>query len=530
MARFSFKNLFGGTPRTTDIKIKPSVIATGESAESTDNIGAFDNSRFTYSGDITQVDFNSILINKQDNINQIYQLSDYFTDSNPIVHGINKHVYVPFANGEWYLTSENQKTIDIFEEHYKKIRLSELIADIFLQLFKYNNVFVYKWNGFAKTLPPHKCTIANIMIDGTPVVDFDVQSLQYEFKQRTYSLLEQPGVKDEKLEDILKGYPPEIAKAIRKGEQKARLDPKNCFVIQGDKEGWLRYAIPWIVSAFPALAKTALIEKYEASLLNVGARSFLHVTYGDSTKGQEMYPDEVQIKQLRRIITAAMQGKPLAVTNHLVKCQTIQFDMSELYENPLYAQVNADILSAGGIAGIIVNGESEEGSTFASAQVSMKAAEARIESARREVEDFMNKFNRSLVEDIRLVRTNNLKQIPEFHFKPLGINGKEELRKAGADLWKQGLLSTETYLSSNGYSLEKEKARREKERDDGYDGVMIPRDKMYEAVESLSTKDEDANSVGRPKMTDDERHSDPENAIRSKQAKDSESGDLSADE
>ena len=283
-------------------------------------------------------------------------------------------------------------------------------------------------------------------------------------------------------------------------------------------------------SAFPALAKTALIEKYESSLLNVGARSFLHVTYGDSTKGQEMYPDEAQIRQLRKIITAAMTGKPLAVTNHLVKCMPVQYDMSELYENPLYAQVNADILSAGGIAGIIVNGESEEGSTFASAQVSMKAAEARIEAARREVEDFMNKFNRSLVEDIRLVRTNNLKQIPEFHFKPLSINGKEELRKACTELWKQGLLSTETYLNANGYSVEKERARRETEKNEGYDEVFIPRDKMYDNTGSEEPENEDANSVGRPKMTDDERHSDPENAIRSKQAKDSESGDLSADE
>ena len=204
--------------------------------------------------------------------------------------------------------------------------------------------------------------------------------------------------------------------------------------------------------------------------------------------------------------------------------------MSELYENPLYAQVNADILSAGGIAGIIVNGESEEGSTFASAQVSMKAAEARIEAARREVEDFMNKFNRSLVEDIRLVRTNNLKQIPEFHFKPLSINGKEELRKACTELWKQGLLSTETYLNTNGYSVEKERARRETEKNEGYDEVFIPRDKMYDNTGSEEPENEDANSVGRPKMTDDERHSDPENAIRSKQAKDSESGDLSADE
>ena len=517
----NIRNLFGGRTPQTPKSIDRNIIV-GASGE-TEQIGAFDNSRFTYSGDVTSVDFNSILTNKQENINLIYQLSDYFTDSNPIVHGINKHVYVPFANGEWFLTCENQKTIDIFMEHYKKIRLRELISDILLQYFKYGNGFVYKWNGYAMTLPPHKCNIANIAIDGTPVVDIDVQSIQYEHRQRTYSLLEQPGVKDENLEDILKGYPPEIAKAIKDGDQRARLNPDNCFVIQGEKEGWMRYAIPWIVSAFPSLAKCDLIEKYEESLLNVGARSFLHVTYGDATKGQEMYPDEAQIRALRKIISAAMQGKPLAVTNHLVKCAPIQFNMKDLYENPLYAQVNGDILSAGGIAGIIVNGESEEGSTFASAQVSMQAAAARIEAAQREVEDFMNKFNKSLVEDIKLVRTNNLKQIPEFHFKPLSMNGKKELREACSELWQKGLVSTSTYLNAHGYSLEEEKVKREKEKNEGFDDILIPRDKMYE--ESSANNGEE-NSVGRPAMTDEERHSDPENAIRSKQAKDAESGDL----
>jgi len=530
MAGFKWGNIFGRASKKPVIEtpVNRTEICVGAQNDS-GQIGAFDNSRFTYSSDIADVDFDSILGNKQDNINTIFQLVDYFTDANPIVHGIIKHVYVPFICGEWFLTCENQKTIDIFMEHYKKIRLNELIHDIGLQLSKYNNVFVYKWKGYAMTLPPHKCTIANIAIDGTPVVDFDVQSMQYEHKQRTYSLLEIPKVKDEELKDILKGYPPEIAKAVKSGDQKARLDPKNCFVIQGDKEGWLRWAIPWVVTAFPALAKAALIEKYETSLLNVGARSFLHVTYGDNTKGQEMFPDKAQIQQLRKIISSAMTGKPLAVTNPLVKCQTIQFSMKDLYENPLYAQVNADILSAGGIAGIIVNGESEEGSTFASAQVSMQAAAARIEAAQREIEEFMNKFNRSLVEDIKLVHTNNLKQIPEFHFKPLSMNGKKELREACGELWKQGLLSTATYLSAHGYSLEDEKVKREKEKNQGYDDIFVPRDKMY-GNDNVVESDTAPTKVGRPKMTDEERHSDPENAIRSKQAKDSEAGKLDSEE
>ena len=47
-----------------------------------------------------------------------------------------------------------------------------------------------------------------------------------------------------------------------------------------------------------------------------------------------------------------------------------------------YKDVNAEILSAGGISGIIVSGRAEDGSNFASAQVSMQTAAMRIKQAR----------------------------------------------------------------------------------------------------------------------------------------------------
>lgn len=266
------------------------------------------------------------------------------------------------------------------------MHLQERIDDILLEYFKYNNVFIYVWQGTIMTLPPHRCKIGNTLIDGTPVVDYDVQSLQNEFRQRTYSVNEIKSLKDDELDSVLKGYPPEIADAIKKGAQYAQLDPANTFVIQGSKEGWTRYAIPWITSALPSLAKKELISKYETSLLNLGCRSFVHVRYGDTTKGYDMLPDREQLTAVRSVFSSAMAGNPLAVTNHLAAAQVIQADLSDLYQWPMYSQVNADILAAGGIAGIVVNGASENGSTFASAQVSMQAAAQRIDAARREVE------------------------------------------------------------------------------------------------------------------------------------------------
>lgn len=480
-----------------------------------ENLRAFDNSNITFNTPLGDVDIDSVLRDKQRYIFDLYKLSDYYTDSDPIVHGIIKNVYVPFTSTKYFLTCPNTKTIAIFEDYYKQIRLNELMDDIFLQKYKYNNVFVYIWNGVPMTLPPHKCTIANVMLNGEPVVDFKVDSIQIEFKQRLYSLYNTTNVSDEKFEEVLEGYPPEIADAIRNRKQYARLAPENVFVLQGLKEGWMRYAVPWIASALMALAKKELISKYETSLLNLGSRSFLHVTYGDDK--MDMLPDANQLRSVKQIFSSAMKNSPLAVTNYLAKATPVQADLSDLYQWPLYANVNADILSAGGISGIIVNGASEEGSTFASAQVSVQSVMNRINATRAEFEVFMAKLNKRLIEDIRLVKTNNLKNVPEFHFVPTDMNGEKEIKETCEKLWTEGLVSTYTMLKTFGYSLTEERKNRETEASDGTDEVMSPRQIQPQAESA---------GPGRPKLDDDERNSDPDNAIRSKQSKDSADGDI----
>ncbi len=507
------------------VEARPPVnVAVGATGDTEEALTAFDNSNITFSGKLGSVNYDDILRDKQRNIETLYRLADYYTDADPIVHGIIKGVYVPFTSGGWYLTGENEKTIDIFEEHYRKIRLKEQIDDIFLQYYKYGNVFVYIWDGHIMTLPPHKCKVGNVMLNGVPVVDFDVLDIATEFRQRTYSFLKDDQVDDNTVEEILNGYPPEVAEALRQGKQYATLDPNNCFPLQALKEGWTRYAVPWIASALPALAKKELIQNYETAMLNIGARPFVHVQYGDSTKGQEMYPDAQQLGMVRNIFSKAMGGKPLAVTNHLAKAQVILADLSSLYQWPMYDSVNEDILAAGGIAGIIVNGRSEDGSTFASAQVSTQSLTARIEAARKEFEEFMNKVNRRLAEDIKLVHVNNMKAIPEFHFIPFDADGEKALRETCEKLWEQGTVSTRTLLNMNGFSLAKEKTQREKEASDGTDEVMKSRDLIIQA----GPEDEEGN-MGRPEMDDSERNSDPANAIRSKQSKDAKDGNAAAE-
>ena len=503
-----------GRNETAAVQPKRTVVGAGNENDQI-TIQSFSNSNFTFSGELAAFDYVSILRDKQNNIQQFYQLADYYTDADPIVHGIVKHVYVPFSTcSDWYLTGSKEKTYALYEEQYKRMRLREKIDAIMLEIWKYSNVCCYLHKGDLITLPVDKWRIGNTTFNGTPIVDYDCQSILNEFRMKSY-MVDQKYAKDNEQDYILKGYPEEIQKAVKVGQQYAQLNPENTFVLQTSKESWQRYAIPFIASCLRALAKKELISSYEDAMLNIGKRSFVHVTYGESAKTADILPDEVQLSAVRRIFLSAMSGTPLAVTNHLAEAKPIQFDMDDLFQWDKFKGVNNDILSAGGISGVLVSGLVEDGSTFASAQVSMQTAEARINSVRDEFCEMMTKINRRLAEEIP--GTYNLKETPEFHFKPLTMEGKKALREKCIELWEKGVVSTKEMMETNGYSIDVERTQRMKEATDGFDKDLAPR----EAVNPVNNTSNNTTSIkiGRPSKDDSERTSDPEAALRGKEPK-----------
>lgn len=514
----------GLKPSIEERKRIDNVVVGARGDKDEENIQTFNNSNITFASGLGDYDFDSILRDKQRNIVSLYQLADYYSDSDALIHGIIHHIYKPYTlSSGWALTGANEKTYKIYEEYYDKIRLREKLDSIALEYWKYGNVFVYIYNGVPITLPVHKCKIGNVALNGEPVVDFDCQSIYNEWRAKSYSVKEN-WIKDNKLETYFKGYPPEVQKALNSGVQYAQLDPKYCKVLQGPKEGWQRYAIPFIASCLHALSRKELISDYESSVLNLGIRSFVHVKYGDPKK--EMLPDSRQLTEVRRIFSKAMAGFPLAVTNHLADTDVVQPKLDDLFQFDKYRDVNNDILSAGGVSGMLVTGVSEDGSTFASAQVSMETVAARIEAARDEICDLMNRINVCIQEKLAEQHIYNIKKVPEFYFKPLDMNGRKSLREACEQLWIKGLVSTKTYMEMNGYSTDHEKELRMREAEDGTDEVLVPREEqraVNSAADNEPTNDspDDASEEtrGRDSLDDDERKSDPESAKRGAQPK-----------
>lgn len=480
--------------------------ATKENAP--DVFQSYTNSNITFSGSLSGYDYDSILRDKQNNIVSLYQLSDYYTDEDSIVRGIVHHVFVPFSTcSQWLLMGENEKTIKLFEDQYKRMRLREKLNGIMLEYWKYSNVVCYLHEGQLITLPIHKCKIGNMMLNGMPLVDLDCMSIQNEWREKGYSVKEN-WIKDNNLEQYFKGYPKEVREALNKGEQYAQLDPANTYVMQGNKESWNRYAIPFIAACLEPLSRKELITTYEKAILNLAAHGFTHAKYGDDKKGQDMLPDINELRQVQNIFKQGMTGFPLVVTNQLADAKFVQAETDDLFQWDKYRDVNNDILSAGGVSGIVVSGVSQDGSTFASAQISMETAEARINDAREKFCELMNRINERLTEIIP--GTYNLKEIPEFKFMPLSMEGKKALREACKELWMNGVVSTRTYLDAYGYSIDKEvEARKEEAKE--VDSVLVSRQNN-----AVSSNNEEG---GRPEVDDSDRKSDPDDADRSKQPK-----------
>ena len=491
-----------------------------------DTSHTYDDRNITFTGELADYDYEAILRDKQKNIIKLYELANYYVDEDPLVHGIIKGVYAPFSVSDWKLVGKDENIKKKYEKYYERINLRDRMESIFYQLYMYSNVYIYlQEDGNIVTLPVHKTRISNIMINGEPVLEFDAASVVNEhFMQGIPS--DKYFIDDDSIDVKLYGLPPEVGEGIKKGQQWVQLDPRNTFVLQGLKEDWTRYAIPMIAPMLSGLKKKAKIGNYEDAMLDLGAHSFVHATYGSpKADTTDMLPNIQELSAVQRVFRNAMQGNgnALAVTNNWANADVIQPDLKEFFDTDKYKECNAEILSAGGISGIIVSGIAGDGSTFASAQVSINTADKRIEHARRNFCELMDKINYRVNGDM-ITRSRNDK-IPKFDLEPVDLSGNGKFQKTCLDLWKQGCLSTETMLDAHGFNFEQEVSRKQQEVDDGTfelmkTGTDVPEDYNGTPTQSpTQTVPTEEGKVGRPEMTEEERTSDISKAYTGKQPK-----------
>jgi len=84
-------------PSAPAIVATPPELAIAADFNQIDVSQTFNDRNITFTGDLKGFNYTSLLRDKQNNINQFYQLADYWVDADPLFRGAIKEVYVPFS-------------------------------------------------------------------------------------------------------------------------------------------------------------------------------------------------------------------------------------------------------------------------------------------------------------------------------------------------------------------------------------------------------------------------------------------------
>lgn len=497
-------------------EVKEAFALVGSKREPTASIAVYDNKSITFNGELINYDYSAILRDKQKNIITLFELSDYYCDADPIYRGIIRSVLTPFSVSRGFkLTGAAKRSREQFEAYFERINLRDKLWSIFYQLYKYEQCYLYLMpDGNLITLPVHKIRIASISLAGEPLLELDISDLRSGIVQSGQQAYK-PFIEDTQQKVLLQGFPPEVEEAIQKGAgQYVQLNSENVYVIQGVKEDWMRYAVPLIASCLGSLAKKALISRYENAMLNYGIKGFLHVKVGDPTGRAPIKVGRSALDQTTEVFESALRGGMVATTNCYVESEFKTVDTKTLFDHEKYQECNNDIMSAGGIASVVVSGRADGGS-YAQAKVSLETAAERIKATQHKVAGVINRIMRKL-NDMpgSAIPHAASSRVPLFEFEPIDLVNDGKFQQACFSLWQQGVVSTETLLEASGLDMAQEAERRKAEAGT-VDAIFQPRQSSY----TLSS-----NGAGRPTLDESDRSSDVSQSETGKQPKPSNPG------
>jgi len=449
----------------TPTKSEPSDYALGADMKTVtsstgSNISTFESRSFTYRGTPKGYDVDTLLLNKEKNINLIFELCTYYYNSEPLLGNSVNNVLVPFSMSGWTLQGSNETVKKKYMEFYDSIDLNCLIRDILHDFYVYQNVFGYVRDGIVDIFAPWRIRIASISQNGNPVLEFGVSEiLNSHYTIATEKFLDTVALS-------YTGYPKEILEGIKNGTGWIQLDPSRSFCLQSTKSRWEKFSTPILCEILSPLAKKRLISDFENSQLLNGTKSFLEVRVG--SKDNKKTVNSSDLNSVGAIYKDALNGFPLAVVSWEVESSWKNLDTKSLFDKNKYAGVNTEILSGIGISEAIVTGDGGSGS-YAQASLNLSTLTQRIADTQAKIAEFVNKLNKKMALDWRIADN----RVPVFTFGKLNLQTDENFRAEVMKIYQQGLLSKQTTLTTLNYSFDQEKARKEQENKDKVDDIFL---------------------------------------------------------
>lgn len=413
----------------------------------------------------------SLLKNPQEfeNVKRLYQFCDYYVNYDSICAGAIKNIFIPFSQAPYKLIGGNKKSRAFFEKLFERNNLEDLVRGCANDYFKYANVFVYLNNDYTlQILPPHRCYVENLSVDGEPIVSFEID--------RTTEI----GKTDiEKLERKYHGFPDVIRKAAEKGEAYAQLEIGHVFSVTYSKASWEKYAIPPIASALPWLVEKETLNKTLLNELDNMRAGFLHVKVGD--KERNPIPGNGELAEIGNTFrnVVSRDGGRIACTSWNVDAEFKNGGTRDALATvtDLMANINWNILSSLTISSVLATGDNlpniSSNANFSTIQAAVALVNKRINAFLQDLAKMINK----IIAILSL--QEGFKTSPILDFDLVNLNDDETLTTLMLDLYDKGFISRQTIFEHTKFDYEEEVEKRQQEASEGADAIFAPPDQPY---------------------------------------------------
>lgn len=443
---------------------------------------------------ITSIDsLRSVLTNPQEyeNIKRLYQYCDYYVNYDSIVAGAIKNIFIPFSQTPYRLTGGTKKSREFFEKLFEQNNLEDIIRGCANDYFKYANVYLYLNDDYTlQLLPPHRCAVEALAVDGEPIVSFEIDR-SIEIGKTDISDLERK----------YHGYPKVIQDAVEKGGSYAQLPIGNCFSITYSKASWEKYAVPPITAALPWLIEKETLTQTLTTELDNMRDTFLHVRVGDKDKNP--IPGNAELSNIGNNFASVLSidGGTVVTTAWNVQAEFLNGGTKDSLTTiaDLMANINWNILSALTISSVLATGDNlpnvSSNANFSTIQAAVTLVNKRINAYLNDLTKMFNKIIRHISAE------EGHSKAPELLFDLVDLNNDEGVTELMLDLYDKGFISKQTVYDHTNFSYDEEIEKRQEELNGGINQVLTPPDQPY-------NKAAGSDEGGRPELDMDERTTD----------------------
>ncbi|MEC1440558.1 hypothetical protein P9D57_17860 [Bacillus sonorensis] len=394
----------------------------GEEVASVKNEGL---ERISSLSNISGYEANKLLMDPQGNFRKIVQLSHYYTEKIGILKSAVR-VYVTLTNGEIQLEGGTKKNKNFLEEFIEKTNLNKTLRQSIPDLYKAGNFVWYRELEGRESVWIHQLNPIDVEIKGhkrdRPVADLRTNN--------------DPAT----LPDDLK----------KDRDGKYHLPPNQTYHCSVEREGYLRYGMPFTTSAFEPIQHIQELIDMEKDSIKSVIESLIIITLGDEKRPAT----QEQIDKLKQHVKNLKSTSRL-VGNHTLKADVIEKNI-EVFNKEKFEVPMRMLMQSIGITPSIFTGEG----SYATASAGMQSAKKTIELIRLEIEDTL----KQLFTDVAKERGLDPKKNPTVSLGKLDLTEEKVQHAILRDLYLDGIISAETYALAHGHILEHEQTKTKEEK------------------------------------------------------------------